>query len=81
LFLVGLVPLVLVFMIRYWVPESPRWLMLMGRHEEARRSLAWALMIDSKEIVLPSKVAVVKKRAGSSCSNIRGWSPQGVSPA
>jgi hypothetical protein len=24
--LVGLVPLVLVFMIRYWVPESPRWL-------------------------------------------------------
>src|SRR5229473_2983836 len=25
LFLVGLVPIVLVFMIRYWVPESPRW--------------------------------------------------------
>src|SRR6266566_1202884 len=54
-------PLVLVFMIRYWVPESPRWLMLMGRHEEARQSLAWALMIDPKEIVLPSTVAVVKK--------------------
>jgi Sugar (and other) transporter len=35
LFLVGLVPLVLVFMIRYWVPESPRWLMLNGRHEES----------------------------------------------
>ena len=32
LFLVGLSPLVLVFMIRYWVPESPRWLMRMGRH-------------------------------------------------
>jgi putative MFS transporter len=61
LFLVGLAPLVLVFMIRYWVPESPRWLMLMGRYEEARRSLAWALMIDPKEIVLPSTVAVVKK--------------------
>src|SRR6266851_507021 len=28
LFLVGLSPLVLVFMIRYWVPESPRWLEL-----------------------------------------------------
>src|SRR5215510_6152135 len=28
LFLVGLVPLVLVLMIRYWVPESPRWLEL-----------------------------------------------------
>src|SRR5258707_14783195 len=39
LFLVGLLPLVLVFMIRYWVPESPRWLMRMGRMEGARKSL------------------------------------------
>src|SRR5689334_18077169 len=39
LFLVGLSPLVLVFMIRFWVPESPRWLIRMGRHEEARESL------------------------------------------
>ncbi|HZT87436.1 MAG TPA: MFS transporter [Stellaceae bacterium] len=54
LFLVGLSPLVLVFMIRYWVPESPHWLLRMGRHEEARRSLAWALMIDPQEIALPS---------------------------
>src|SRR5262245_504395 len=54
LFLVGLVPLVLVFMIRYWVPESPRWLIRTGRLEEARRSLAWALMIDPKEITLPA---------------------------
>jgi putative MFS transporter len=56
LFLVGLSPLVLVFMIRYWVPESPRWLMRMGRLEEARKSLAWALMIDPKEITLPARV-------------------------
>src|SRR6266446_3288931 len=61
LFLVGLSPLVLVFMIRYWVPESPRWLTLMGRHEEARRSLAWALMIDPKEIVLLSAGPEIKK--------------------
>jgi len=54
LFLVGLSPLVLVFMIRYWVPESPRWLMRMGRMEEARKSLAWALMIDPQEIALPT---------------------------
>jgi putative MFS transporter len=61
LFLVGLSPLVLVFMIRYWVPESPRWLMRMGRMEEARQSLAWALMIDPKEIALPATPATVEK--------------------
>ena len=61
LFLVGLSPLVLVFMIRYWVPESPRWLIRMGRHEEARRSLAWALMIDPKEIVLPTALPALEK--------------------
>jgi len=61
LFLVGLSPLVLVFMIRYWVPESPRWLIRMGRQEEARRSLAWALMIDPKEITLPATVETAEK--------------------
>jgi putative MFS transporter len=60
LFLVGLSPLVLVFMIRYWVPESPRWLIRMGRHEEARQSLAWALMIDPKEIALPTTLPAVE---------------------
>jgi MFS transporter, putative metabolite:H+ symporter len=61
LFLVGLVPLVLVFMIRYWVPESPRWLMRMGRMEDARKSLAWALMIDPQRITLPAALATVEK--------------------
>src|SRR5690242_9965113 len=61
LFLVGLSPLLLVFMIRYWVPESPRWLMRMGRMEEARKSLAWALMIDPKEITLPASAPPAEK--------------------
>jgi MFS transporter, putative metabolite:H+ symporter len=61
LFLVGLSPLVLVFMIRYWVPESPRWLIRMGRYEEARRSLAWALMIDPKEITLPPAQPAIER--------------------
>jgi putative MFS transporter len=53
LFLVGLLPAALVLLIRYWVPESPRWLLRMGRHEEARRSIAWALQVDPSLIELP----------------------------
>ena len=41
-------------MIRAWVPESPRWLIRRGRREEARRSIAWALQIDSNDIKLPA---------------------------
>jgi putative MFS transporter len=60
LFLVGLVPALLVLMIRYWVPESPRFLMRMGRHEEARKSLAWALQCDPDEIELPNTLSEVE---------------------
>ena len=61
LFLVGLSPALLVLMIRYWIPESPRWLMRMGRMEEARKSLAWALQCDPKEIELPTTIVEGEK--------------------
>jgi putative MFS transporter len=54
LFLLGLLPTVLVLLIRYWVPESPRWLVRMARPEDARKSLAWALQVDPREIELPA---------------------------
>jgi MFS transporter, putative metabolite:H+ symporter len=61
LFLVGLLPAALVLMIRYWVPESPRFLLRMGRMEEARKSLAWALKVDPKEIDLPTSLPEAEK--------------------
>ena len=54
LFAIGLVPALFAFVIRLWVPESPRWLYGQGRFEEARRSLAWALKLDPGQIELPA---------------------------
>jgi putative MFS transporter len=49
----GLIPALLCLYVRAFVPESPHWLWRRGRVEEARDSLAWALMIDPAKITLP----------------------------
>src|SRR5258707_14091407 len=40
LFAIGVLPALLVLLVRLWVPESPRWLCRQGRYEDARKSLA-----------------------------------------
>jgi MFS transporter, putative metabolite:H+ symporter len=52
LFAVGVVPAVLALFVKYYVPESPRWLIDQGRPEEARRSVAYLLMRDEEDFSL-----------------------------
>ena len=54
LFAIGLLPSLLVLLVRVWVPESPWWLMRQGRYEEARTSVAWALQVDPATLPLPT---------------------------
>ena len=66
-------PALITLLIRAWVPESPRWLMRMGRVEEARQALAWALQTDPASIQLPATFDPRRDiRRGASCSVIRG---------
>jgi MFS transporter, putative metabolite:H+ symporter len=65
LFAVGMVPALMAFVIRVWVPESPRWLITRGRLEEARRSLAWALQVEPSEIELPKWLPVQRTASWS----------------
>jgi putative MFS transporter len=56
LFLVGALPALIVFLIRWLIPETPRYLLMKRRHGEARASIAWisGRNIDSSPMAQPN---------------------------
>jgi putative MFS transporter len=70
LFAIGMVPGLLTLVIRAWVPESPRWLIQMGRLDDAKKSLAWALEMNPAAIALDAGSVEGQKQTGSKLSDI-----------
>ena len=63
LFAAGVLPALAVLVVRMWVPESPRWLLRQGRVEDAKKSLAWALEMDSRDLPDPTAQERVTTRS------------------
>jgi len=65
LFLIGLIPAVLSLAFRFWMRESPRWLIKQGRYQDAVASINWATgeNIDYRNVVVTAADRAAEKRA------------------
>jgi len=64
LFLIGLVPAIISLFFRFWMRESPRWLVRQGRYEQAVKSINWVLgeNIDYRKVVVGPQDKVVQRK-------------------
>jgi putative MFS transporter len=60
LFLIGLAPASLSLLFRFWMRESPRWLIRQGKYERAVKSINWITgdNVDYRNVVVDEKVLV-----------------------
>jgi putative MFS transporter len=69
-FAIGLLPVLLVFFVQAYVPESPRWLADKGRLREARGVVAWLIQRPGDELALE---APPPPASGTSYSDLRRY--------
>ncbi|OOF99891.1 hypothetical protein ASPCADRAFT_393640 [Aspergillus carbonarius ITEM 5010] len=58
-FAIQLIPSGMLFLGSLWMRESPRWLFLKGRREEAMQNLCWIRQLDEHDIYITEEVATV----------------------
>ena len=63
MFVIGIVPAILAYIIRKGIPESPRWLADHGRHEEARQSLHYVGITDQSMDRVRNELAALPRVA------------------
>ena len=73
-------PALLVLMIRYWVPESPRWLIRMGRMERREFACLGVECDPEGDRAADHYPTRRRRRGGASCSGIRAASRPPVAP-
>lgn len=69
-FAIGLLPVLLVFFVQAYVPESPRWLADKGRLREARGVVAWLIQRPEEELALEAPPAPA---SGTSYADLRRY--------
>ncbi|KAE8374152.1 general substrate transporter [Aspergillus bertholletiae] len=69
-FAIQIVPSGLLFVGALWTKESPRWLFLKGRREEAMANLCWIRQLNENDIYITEEVAAIDQALEEQASTI-----------